>query len=302
VTGAGIEPIHVDDAGDPRLADYSRLTDVGHRVRREPAAGVFIAEGATVLQRALDAGFHPRSLLLAPNRVQPAAELAAEVARRGAPVFVAGPDLLERLTGYHVHRGLLAAMDRRPLPLTADLLRGARRVVVCEDTVDHPNLGEIGTYGQQSAGRTRRVAILEDITDHTNVGAALRSAAAFGVDAVLITPSCADPLYRRAIRTSMGACFTVPWTRLERWPEDIELLHEAGFVTAAMTLSENAIDMGEFVGRRYPSVALIFGAEGDGLSASTVASAHLEVRIPMEGGIDSLNVAAAAAVAFYATR
>ncbi len=266
-------PVEVGDPTDPRLADYARLTDVGHRVKREPAAGVFIAEGVTVLERALDAGFTPRSLLLAPNRVEPAAALAARVAAAGAPVFVAGPDVLERLTGYHVHRGLLAAMDRRPLPAVAEVLAGARRV-----------------------------AVLEDITDHTNVGAAMRSAAAFGVDAVLVTPSCADPLYRRAIRTSMGACFTVPWTRLERWPEDISLLHDAGFVTAALTLGETAVPLDEFVARRPPALALILGSEGDGLRASTVAAAAVEVTIPMAGGIDSLNVAAAAAVAFYATR
>jgi tRNA G18 (ribose-2'-O)-methylase SpoU len=295
------DPVPVEDPADPRLADYERLTDVGHRVRREPAAGVFIAEGATVLQRALDAGFAPRSLLLAPNRVEPAAALAAAFAERGAPVYVAAPALLERLTGYHVHRGLLAAMDRRPLPAPGDLLVGARRVVVCEDMVDHTNLDATVCCGARSP-RSRRVAVLENITDHANVGAAMRSAAAFGVDAVLITPSCADPLYRRAIRTSMGACFTVPWTRLERWPEDIALLHDAGFVSVAMTLSADAIDIDELVGRGYPRIALIFGAEGDGLRASTIASAQVEVKIPMEGGIDSLNVAASAAIAFYATR
>jgi tRNA G18 (ribose-2'-O)-methylase SpoU len=292
----------VDDPADPRLVDYARLTDVGHRVRREPADGVFIAEGATVLRRALDAGYAPRSLLLAPNRVEPAAGIAAEVAACGAPVFVAGPEILERLTGYHVHRGLLAAMTRRPLPEPGELLAGARRVVVCEDIVDHTNLGSVFDFDQQDQQRLQRVAILEDIVDHSNVGLAIRNAAAFGVDAVLLTPSCADPLYRRAIRTSMGTVFQIPWTRLSSWPGDIELLHEAGYVTAAMTLDEDAIPIDDLAAARHPRLALIFGSEGPGLRPSTVGAAQFKVRIPMDGGVDSLNIAAAAAVAFYATR
>lgn len=279
MTGAGIEPVPVDDPADPRLSDYERLTDVGHRVRREPAAGVFIAEGATVLQRALDAGFHPRSLLLAPNRVQPAADLAAEVARRGAPVYVAGPDLLERLTGYHVHRGLLAAMDRRPLPAAADLLRGARRVLVCED-----------------------------IVDHTNLGALFRCAAGLGVDAVLVTPSCADPLYRRAIRTSMGTVFGLPWTRLTAWPDDVALLRDAGFCVAALSpgadeaTAQKTAELAAFAADAPERIAWVVGTEGDGLAAATLQAADRCVHIRMESGVDSLNVAAAAAVAFYATR
>lgn len=267
------EPVAVADPADPRLADYARLTDVGHRVRREPEAGVFIAEGATTLRRALAAGFAPRSLLLAPNRVEPAAELVAAVTAQGAPAYVASPEILERLTGYQVHRGLLAAMDRRPLPAVADLIAGARRV-----------------------------AILEDITDHTNVGAAFRSAAALGVDAILVTPSCADPLYRRAIRTSMGTVFQVPWARFDAWPAGLELLHAAGFTTAALALADDAIELDDLVARRPDKLALILGTEGDGLRTGTVAAAQLTVRIPMSSGVDSLNVAAAAAVAFYVTR
>ncbi|WP_293775186.1 RNA methyltransferase [Sporichthya sp.] len=268
----------VSDPADPRLADYERLTDVGHRVRREPAAGVFIAEGATVLQRALDAGFTPRSLLLAPNRVEPAAALAAAVAEHGAPVYVAGADLLERLTGYHVHRGLLAAMGRRPLPEIRELLAGARRVVVCED-----------------------------IVDHTNLGALFRCAAGFGIDAVLVTPSCADPLYRRAIRTSMGTVFAVPWTRLQSWPADLALLRAAGFTVAALspgtgTGTRTAVELAEFAAAAPERIAWVVGTEGDGLAPATIEQSDMCVHIGMEAGVDSLNVAAAAAVAFYATR
>ncbi len=258
---------------DPRLADYARLTDVGHRVRREPAAGVFIAEGATVLTRALDAGYVPRSLLLAPNRVGPAAALVDAVAAAGAPVYVAEPGVLEELTGYHVHRGLLAAMNRRPLPSVADVLVGARRV-----------------------------AVLEDIVDHTNLGAAFRSGAALGVDAILVTPSCADPLYRRAIRTSMGTVFQVPWTRLPSWPDGIADLQAAGFLTVGLTPAPDALNLEELGRRRASRIALVLGTEGDGLRPETVAAVDVRVRIPMASAVDSLNVAAAAAVAFYALR
>lgn len=273
--GPAADPVPVADPADPRLADYARLTDVGHRVRREPAAGVFIAEGATVLQRALDAGYTPRSLLLAPNRVVPAAALAAAVTERGAAVYVAAPELLERLTGYHVHRGLLAAMDRRPLPAPAQLLAGARRVVVCED-----------------------------IVDHTNLGALFRAAAGFGVDAVLVTPSCADPLYRRAIRTSMGTVFALPWTRLGSWPADLALLREAGFTVAALSpgSAEETVELADFAARAPERIAWVVGTEGDGLSPATIAASDICVHIRMSPGVDSLNVAAAAAVTFYATR
>jgi tRNA G18 (ribose-2'-O)-methylase SpoU len=270
------DPVTVADPTDPRLADYARLTDVGHRVRREPAAGVFIAEGATVLQRALDAGFVPRSLLLAPNRVEPAAGLAAAVAERGAPVYVAAPELLENLTGYHVHRGLLAAMDRRPLPELSGLLAGARRVVVCED-----------------------------IVDHTNLGALFRCAAGFGIDAVLVTPSCADPLYRRAIRTSMGTVFALPWTRLESWPGDLQVLRETGFTVAALSpdpTGTKGLELEDFAARSPERIAWVVGTEGDGLAPATIEACDFCVHIRMSPGVDSLNVAAAAAVTFYATR
>jgi tRNA G18 (ribose-2'-O)-methylase SpoU len=204
--------------------------------------------------------------------VDPAADLVAAVSALGAPVYVAPPGALEELTGYQVHRGLLAAMNRRPLPKLAQLLPAARRV-----------------------------AVLEDVVDHTNCGAAFRSAAAFGVDAVLITPSCADPLYRRAVRTSMGAVFVVPWTRLSAWPGDLVELHDAGFVTAALTPDPAATDLREFAAHAPERLALVFGTEGDGLRPDTLGATTVRVRIPMAGGLDSLNVAAAAAVAFFAT-
>lgn len=264
--------LDVLDAADPRLTDYARLVDVGHRIRREPEDRVFIAEGFLTLDRALAAGYRPRSLLLAPNRVDAVAEQIAAVQAAGAPVYVAPPDVLEKLTGYRVHRGLLAAMDRRPLPPVADLLRDARRVVV-----------------------------LEDIADHTNVGAAIRNAAALGVDAVLVTPSCADPLYRRAIRTSMGTVFQVPWTRLADWPAGVALLHDAGFHTVALTPS-GAVDIREVAAANHERLALILGTEGAGLRPGTCTAARQTARIPMTGGVDSLNIAAAAAVAFFAVQ
>lgn len=263
----------ISDPADPRLADYARLTDVGHRVRREPAAGIFIAEGATVLHRALDAGYVPRSLLLAPNRVGPAAELAGVVASTGAPVFVAGPAVLEKLTGYHVHRGLLAAMDRKPLAAPGELLAGARRIVVCED-----------------------------IVDHTNLGALFRAAAGFGIDAVLVTPACSDPLYRRAIRTSMGTVFALPWTRLGEWPAGVDALRAAGFTVAALSPAEDGPELAEFAARAPERIAWVVGTEGAGLAAATVAACDVCVHIRMSPGVDSLNVASAAAVTFYATR
>ncbi|MGQ0630640.1 MAG: TrmH family RNA methyltransferase [Sporichthyaceae bacterium] len=266
-------PIEITDAADPRLADYARLVDVGHRVRREPADGIFIAEGATVLDRALAAGFTPRSLLLAPNRVAPAADQIAAMTARGAPVYLAPPELLENLTGYHVHRGLLAAMNRRPLPDPVDLVATARRIVVCED-----------------------------IVDHTNLGAIFRSAAALGIDAVLVSPACADPLYRRAIRTSMGSVFTLPWARLGSWPQSVAILHNSGFVTAALTPAPGAVDLAVLAAAPPARLAWLVGTEGGGLSAGALDTAQVRVRIPMSAEVDSLNVAAAAAVAFYATR
>ncbi|QHT55591.1 RNA methyltransferase [Cellulomonas sp. H30R-01] len=271
----------VTDPSDPRLADYVSLTDVALRSRHEPEKGLYIAESSTVLGRALRAGHRPRSVLLAPRWVPDLERMLADLPDDGTtvPVYVADEPVLEAITGFHVHRGALAAMHRPPLTPVADVLAGAR----------------------DGAG-ARRVAVLEDVVDHTNVGAAFRSAAALGVDAVLVTPRCADPLYRRSVRVSMGTVFQVPWTRIDPWPDGIDELRAHGFVTASLALSDDALTLDELVADPPERLALVLGAEGHGLKPATVAASDLVVRIPMAGGVDSLNVAAAAAVAFWATR
>lgn len=260
---------HVDDAGDPRLADYRDLTDIALRRVTEPASGLYIAESTKVIGRAVAAGHRPRSILVQEKWLADAAALVS--AHPGTPVFVVSAAIAEQLTGYAVHRGALASMERPVLPGVAEAVADARLVVV-----------------------------LEDIVDHTNVGAVFRSAAALGADAVLITARCADPLYRRSVRVSMGTVFQVPWTRLPEWPAARALLHEAGFHLAALALSEDAVELDEFITARHERVALMLGAEGDGLSRRAVAAADSVVTIPMAGGVDSLNVAAAGAVAVWA--
>ena len=270
------EPIPVSDPDDPRLHDYTGLTDVELRRRREPAEGLFIAEGEKVIRRALASGHRMRSMLL----TEKWAEAMSDVIEAAhAPVHLVSPAVAEAVTGYHVHRGALASMQRVPLP-------APRQLLAPDGRTDLP----------------RRVAVFEDIVDHTNLGAAFRSAAALGVDAVLVTPRCADPLYRRSVKVSMGTVFQVPWTRTGAWPDDIGRLRELGYLTAALALDEHAVDLDTLAGRRAERLALVFGAEGDGLRRATVAAADLTVRIPMAPGVDSLNVAAASAVAFYATR
>ncbi|WP_035795887.1 TrmH family RNA methyltransferase [Kitasatospora mediocidica] len=269
------EPSTITDPDDPRLADYTGLTDVELRRRREPAEGLFIAEGEKVIRRALAAGYAMRSMLLTAKWLDVMADVIAEA---DAPVHVVEPQLAEEVTGYHVHRGALASMARKPLPSAADLLGGGRD------------------------GAARRVAVFEDIVDHANMGAAFRNAAALGIDAVLLTPRCADPLYRRSVKVSMGTVFQVPWTRLESWPQDVGTLRAAGFTVAALCLSEQAITLDELAARNDEKLALVFGTEGDGIAPGTLAAADQHVRIPMEAGVDSLNVAAASAVAFYTTR
>ncbi len=277
------ELLPLTDPDDERLADYVSLTDVALRRRFEPERGLYIAESSTVLERALRAGHRPRSVLLAPRWVpdleRVLAELPGSPDDAPVPVFVADEPLLEAVTGFHVHRGALAAMHRPVLPPVAEVLARAR--------------GGAGA---------RRVAVLEDLVDHTNVGAAFRSAAALGVDAVLVTPRCADPLYRRSVRVSMGTVFQVPWTRVDPWPGGVAVLREHGFVTASLALSEDAVTLDALAAAAPERLALVLGAEGDGLAASTLAASDVVVRIPMAGGVDSLNVAAAAAVAFWATR
>jgi tRNA G18 (ribose-2'-O)-methylase SpoU len=265
----------VTDSADDRLADYVSLTDVALRSKHEPAKGLYIAESSTVLGRALAAGHRPRSVLLAPRWVPDLERMLAELPDDDLVVtaFVADEPVLEAITGFHVHRGALAAMQRPALASVASVLVGARRV-----------------------------AVLEDIVDHTNVGAAFRSAAALGVDAVLVTPQCADPFYRRSVRVSMGTVFQVPWTRVPSWPAGVDELRAAGFVTAALALSDDSITLDDLVTEAPERLALVLGAEGHGLKAQTIAACDRVVRIPMAGGVDSLNVAAAAAVAFWATR
>ena len=252
------------------LTDYLGLTDVALRSRREPAEGLFMAEGEKVIRRAVDAGYPLRSLLLEEKWLDTVADL---VAGADVPVYLASRETLAAVTGYDVHRGALAAMSRLPLPSVEAVLAGARRV-----------------------------AVLEDIVNHTNVGAAFRSAAALGVDGVLVTPRCADPLYRRSVRVSMGTVLQLPWTRIDPWPAGLEVLRRHGFTTAALSLAPDALSLDDLAGRDIDRLALVLGAEGDGLAPATVAAADLTVGIPMAAGVDSLNVAAAAAVAFYATR
>ncbi|MHC6594480.1 TrmH family RNA methyltransferase [Arthrobacter sp. C152] len=293
---------YLESADDPRVSDYTTLTDVHLRKLREPAEGMYIAESSRVLRRALAAGHQPRSFFLAEKWLADLDDVFK--AYPDVPVFIGTAALLEEITGFHLHRGAMAAMERpAPVPLP-ELLAGARRVAVLEDVVDHTNVIDPKVQGPDTArlpGRSR-IAVLENLTDHTNVGAIFRSAAAIGVDAVLVSPQCADPLYRRSIRVSMGTVFQVPWTRIESWPEDLEVLKEAGYFVAGMSLGEGAITLDELVAQDHPNLALVFGTEGDGLRPETDQVLDARVTIPMMNGVDSLNVAASSAVAFYATR
>jgi tRNA G18 (ribose-2'-O)-methylase SpoU len=256
----------VESAADPRLRDYTDLTDVALRRVREPAEGLFLAEGEKVIRRALGAGYLPRSLLMA-EKWWPS--LAALVDPYDCPVFVAGDDVLRAVTGFQVHRGALASLHRRPLPSVPEVITGARRVVV-----------------------------LEDLVDHTNVGAVFRNAAALGFDAVLVSPGCADPLYRRSVKVSMGSVLAVPWTRATIWPGTLDLLQERGFHVLAMSPDPSGRALTTMTGT--DRVAVVLGTEGEGLSQAATARCTASVRIPMSAGVDSLNVAAASAVVFYA--
>ena len=265
----------IQDPGDPQLDDYRNLTDVALRRVLEPAGGLYMAESAKVLARAIDAGHAPRSVLTAEKWLD---EVERIVGRLDVPVFVVPDEVAESVTGYTVHRGMLAAMHRPALPEVSTVLRGARTVLV-----------------------------LDGLVDHTNVGAAFRNAAGLGADAVLVTPRCADPLYRRSVRVSMGTVFQVPWTRLPAWratdgPNAGDLLHADGFHIAAMALTDEAMPLDEFAAQRPERVAFVMGSEGPGLDRSALAAADTTVVIPMTGGVDSLNVAAASAVALWALR
>lgn len=251
------------------LEDYARLTDVALRRVLEPAGGLYLAESEKVVRRALAAGHRPRSLLLQEKFLPQAESLLAE--HPDVPVYVGPEALLAELTGYVMHRGVLASMHRPELPSPAQVLAQARTVLV-----------------------------LEDIVDHTNVGAAFRNAAGLGADAVLVTERCADPLYRRSVRVSMGTVLQVPWARLPRWSEAAGLFAEAGFETVALALDADAVPLPEYARTRPERVALLLGTEGDGLSRPALRAADRTVIIPMEHGVDSLNVAATSAVALYA--
>jgi tRNA G18 (ribose-2'-O)-methylase SpoU len=265
--------VSIDDPADPRLSDYRDLTDVALRRVREPQEGLYIAESAKVIARALAAGHHPRSVLVQEKWLADIEGLLAAAGAVDVPVYVVSDRVAEQVTGYAVHRGALAAMHRPALRPVSEVVAGARTVLV-----------------------------LEDIVDHTNVGAAFRGAAGLGADAVLVTPRCADPLYRRSIRVSMGTVFQIPWTRLPEWPEAREQLHAAGLHIAALALAEEAVALDAFAAGRPQGVALVLGTEGDGLSRRALDAADTVVTIPMAGGVDSLNVAAASAVALWALR
>jgi tRNA G18 (ribose-2'-O)-methylase SpoU len=262
------ELVEVDAADDPRLADYRDLRDVELRKHLEAEHGLFLAEGEKVVRRAVESGHPARSFLMAPRWLE---GLADVLDRSTAPCYVVSEDLAEEVTGFHVHRGALASLERRPLPSVAEVLAGARTVVV-----------------------------LEDVVDHTNVGAIFRSAAALGVDAILLSPRCADPLYRRSIKVAMGAVFSVPYARMGQWYDGPEELRRAGFETVALTPAADAVDI-EAAVRGVDKVALLMGSEGPGLSRRWIETADRRAVIPMAAGIDSLNVAAATAVACYVT-
>ena len=292
--------VRIDSLDDARLDAYARLTEVQLRNKLEPEKGIFIAESAKVIERALAAGHEPLSFLMEEKWLPQIQELLAKGCSGDAagavdahgwqpddvPLFVAPDEVLKKLTGFELTRGALAAFRRPRQKRVEELLRDARLV-----------------------------AVLENITNHTNVGAIFRSAAALGVDAVLVTPACYDPLYRRAVRVSMGTVFQVPWTRIgseasgtpghpsAAWADEgIPLLHRLGFKTAALALSDDSIWLDDPQLAREERLAVVLGTEGDGLAPETIARCDYTVKIPMMHGVDSLNVAAASAVAFWELR
>lgn len=263
--------VQVDNLEHPLLADFTQLTDVELRRVREPAEGLFLAESEKVITRAITAGYKPRAFLLTREWLEglrPMIEPFHDV-----PVFLADEVMLERITGFHLHRGAIASMHR-PKPLDAEHLLHAARTVV----------------------------VLDNLADHTNVGAIFRSVAALGADVVLLSPSCADPLYRRAVRVSMGAVLEIPWARFERWRDAERLLNKSGFTVMGFGFGEDSIDLRDALKDRPERIAMVFGAEGPGLSRQALRTCEKLVRIPMDRGIDSLNVATAAGIALWALR
>ena len=285
--------IVVDDPTDPRLADYVQLTDVKLRTSMEAAHGLFMAEGEKVIRRAIAAGYGVRSMLVTPDRLAGLADVAGAC---GGPVYMISHEVAERVTGYRVHRGALASMNRRALPSVADVLAGrgqAEAAVNAASPEGRPGRGP---------GWPRRIVVLEDLVDHGNVGGIFRCAAALGTDAVILSPRCADPLYRRAIKVSMGAVFAIPYARMTNWRAGLAEIRAAGFTVLALTPDQSAVALDDvpMPGR----VALLLGTEGDGLSSRWLDQADHPVCIPMSAGamalgVDSLNVVAAAAIACH---
>jgi tRNA G18 (ribose-2'-O)-methylase SpoU len=332
---AGI--VVVDDPSDPRLADYARLTDIRLRTALEPAHGLFVAEGDKVIRRAVAAGYQVRSMLVTRDKLAGLADLASACP---GPVYLVSDQAAEQVTGYRVHRGALASMARRALPAVTSLLSGAPPAAevsgappaaevsgapLSGDRSGGPLAGDpsggllagedpavgaagpapVGTAHQARGGQPgwpRRIVILEDLVDHGNVGGIFRCAAALGVDAVILSPRCADPLYRRAVKVSMGAVFAIPYARMSDWRGGLAEIRSAGFTLLALTPDQSAVPLDKLApaGR----VALLLGTEGDGLSSRWRAEAATAVCIPMSAdamamGVDSLNVVAAAAIACH---
>ena len=268
-----MEIIEITDFSDPNLDAFARLTERQLMNRDKPEEGLFIAESPKVIHRALDAGFEPVTLLMERKHIE--GQAADVVERCGVPVYTAPMDVLEQITGYKLTRGVLCSMRRKDLPTVEEVCENARRIVV-----------------------------LEDVMNPTNVGAIFRSAAALGMDAVLLTPACSDPLYRRSARVSMGTVFQIPWTQIGQhvsdWPHPgLERLRALGFKTAAMALEDDSVSIDDPNLMAEEKLAVILGTEGDGLAAKTIADCDYTVKIPMSHGVDSLNVAAASAVAFW---
>jgi tRNA G18 (ribose-2'-O)-methylase SpoU len=272
-------PIHfIETSSDPRLSAYRDLTDVVLRKKSEPENGVYIAESAKIIERAVACGHTPVSILMAENWLAKMRLLLPSISDNDfgdIDVFIGSHDVLAELTGFHVHRGALAEMVRPATPSIESVLDKAKRVVV-----------------------------LENIVDHTNVGAIFRAAAGLGIDAILVTPECADPLYRRSIRVSMGSVFTLPWTRIPAWPSSINGLKEQGFHTVAISPQniggQESQDLRRFAELPHDRIALILGTEGEGLTAASLDNCDQSVHIPMSNDVSSLNVASAAAVVFWA--
>jgi tRNA G18 (ribose-2'-O)-methylase SpoU len=262
-----VDVVHIDRADDPRIADYVALSDPELRKRVEGDGGFFVAEGPLVVRTLLGTANRVRSVLVTPAQHDALADVLPTV---DAPVYVVEPALMRETVGFDLHRGAVAAADRYPLPAIATVLAGAGRV-----------------------------AVLERVNDHENLGSLFRNAAAFGFDGLLLDPQCSDPLYRRSVRVSIGHVLTVPWTRATPWPDALDRLHDAGFTTFALTPAPDAQPIDDVDVGPDDKVAVLLGAEGPGLSDAALARAGRRVRVPMANGVDSLNVAAASAVAFH---